>query len=376
MTAIQFRNVISQLQKRFFSVSVVAPQSLPNSSLSSPLSFPVQYLVNSCGLSLESALATSTLLQLDENKCNRIDTLLDLLISHGFQKAQIANLISKRPFILRSNVEKNLRPKLEFFVKNGFKDKILPEIVVSNPTILLRSLSSQMKPSFEFLNQVLGNEQNIIAAVKRCSWLLTSNVKSIMQPNVDLLLSEGVPMDSISKILIKQPRTIILKVNRVAQMIKTLKKLGHDPSSPMFAHSVRAMASMNEASWERKVKVFKSLGWSEEDVLSAFKRNPLCLGCSEKKLRKSVDFLTNTMKLDLNSIISYPKILMHSVEKRFLPRYNVLNLLVSKNLLKRNKKLMWYLVKSEKVFLENYVIKYQDAIPGLLDIYFAAGSKS
>ena len=361
-----FRNLLSLMQNRFLTTSA-AKNSSTSQLLSS--SFTVNYLVNSCGLPLEAALSTSQKLKLKENNLQRPQAVLTFLKSHGFDSTQIAELIKKRPRILQCKVEDNLKPKIEFLIQNGFVGKLLSDFIVLNPVFLRRGLSSHIKPSFQFLNTYLENNENVVAAVKRSSWLLNYDFTRILQPNIDFLIREGVPLHSISKLILTQPRTIMQKVNRLEDAVQTVKKLGLEPTSPVFMYALRVLVSMNESTWNRKMEVLKSLGWSEEDIWLVFKNNPQCLACSEEKMRNAMDFYVNTMEMDIESIIRYPRFLMYAVDKRLRPRYNVLKVLKSKNLLKESKNYAWLLTLNENTFYKNYVVKHSDSIPGLMELY-------
>jgi mTERF domain-containing protein len=115
--------------------------------------------------------------------------------------------------------------------------------------------------------------------------------------------------------------------------------------------------------------VLKSLGWTEEEILQAFKRCPFCFTCSEEKIRSVVDFLVNTLKMELRTVIGRPEFLMLSVDKRIRPRYNVLKILESKKLVIGKKNMKQLLTMRENNFFQNYVIKYADKVPGLLEAY-------
>ena len=52
------------------------------------------------------------------------------------------------------------------------------------------------------LNTYLENNENVVAAVKRSSWLLTYGLIGILQPNIEFLIREGVPLHSISKLIL------------------------------------------------------------------------------------------------------------------------------------------------------------------------------
>jgi mTERF domain-containing protein len=86
-----------------------------------------------------------------------------------------------------------------------------------------------------------------------------------------------------------------------------------------------------------------------------------------------MDFFINTMELERQFIIKSPNFLGMSIDKRIRPRYNVIKVLESKELIKRDKKISTLLSLSEKNFWANYVIKYADEVPGLLEIYGGAG---
>ena len=75
--------------------------------------------------------------------------MLAFLKSHGFDNTHIAELIKKRPRILLSKVEDNLKPKIEFLTQNGLGGKLLADLIVLSPVIFRRGLSSHIKPTFQ-----------------------------------------------------------------------------------------------------------------------------------------------------------------------------------------------------------------------------------
>ncbi|XP_050232034.1 transcription termination factor MTERF4, chloroplastic-like [Mercurialis annua] len=362
MAKTQLKNLVFHIQKRFFTSTPTPPSS----------SSTVEFLKNSCGLSLKSAISVTQRLHLEEKNQKNIQSVLEILKAHSFTDTQLTKLIEKRPEILLSKVKENIQPKLEYLENQGFAGKLLPELILLNPVILRRALDSHIKPSFEFLKSVLGSNGSVVASVKRSSWLLTFNVKGVMLPNIEFLEKGGVPALHIERLLRLQPRAIMQKHDRVVQAFNSVKEKGVEPKSPMFVHAIRVMLSMSDVTWKNKIEVMKSLGWNYEDIIGAFARHPLCLACSEKKLRNAMDFYLNTMKLEPKVVISYPRFLMYAIETRLRPRYNVLKALESKNLIKGHKKIEWLLTLNEKAFLQRYVMKYADEFPGMMEIYLAA----
>ncbi|KAG5227760.1 hypothetical protein OIU77_022432 [Salix suchowensis] len=365
---VAMRNLLPLLQKRLLSTLSSSTPTLSPLSTDPSSSFTVDFLINSCGLSTNSALSVSQKLHLGEKNIQKPQSVLEFLKAHGFKEAHVVKLIEKRPGVLRRGVDTNLKPKFEFLIANGFVGELLPDLITSNPNVLERALESNIKPCFEYWKSILGSNDKFIAVSKRCAVLLTYDCKSIIQPNVELLIKEGVPEERVVKMIVAQPRIIYQRRDRMAYAINAVKNLGLEPKAPMFIYALRSMLSMNEFTWKKKIEVMKSFGWTEEEILQAFKRYPFQLSSSEEKIRRSMDFLLNTLKMEKQAIIACPKFLMYSTEKRLRPRYDVLKILNSKKLIEIGKK-MNYLLVTEKRFLENYVIKFANEVPGLLEVY-------
>ncbi|KAA0050287.1 transcription termination factor MTERF9 [Cucumis melo var. makuwa] len=128
------------------------------------------------------------------------------------------------------------------------------------------------------------------------------------------------------------------------QVVKTLKELGIEPKASTFVHALRVRGGMSDPIWKKKINVLKSLGWSENEIFTLFKRQPMSLARSEEKMRYAADFCFNTVKLDPGTVISYPMSFVYSVDKQLRPKYKVLEVLKLKNLLK-NKKIVRPLVR-------------------------------
>ncbi|XP_065857810.1 uncharacterized protein [Euphorbia lathyris] len=365
MSNILIKNLISHMQKRFL-LSYATLSSAPplRSSGTSSSAFTVQYLVNSCGIPLESALSVSKNFQIDEKNQQNAQSVVELFKSHNFSDSQVAELIVKRPKFLQSKVEDNLQPKLEYFVNKGFVGERLHMLIMSNYKILLRSLDSQIKPSFEYLSWLISS-----VPVHRFSWLLTSNLKDNIQPNLDYLKKEGVSASSLGKFITLHPRPITQNLDRMAYAVNLLKNLGFEPSSTIFVHTLRSILSMSKSTWEKKIEFMKSMGCEEQEIKLALKKNPFLLSCSEKKIKNVMDFCLNTTKLEPKDVIATPTIFNFAVEKTLRPRYDVVKVLEQKELIKVNKNILSILRRNEKEFLKSYIYKYIDKVPGLLDMY-------
>ncbi|XP_065868205.1 transcription termination factor MTERF8, chloroplastic-like isoform X2 [Euphorbia lathyris] len=360
------RNIMfhSHIRLRFLHSSVPPSPTTPTASSS----FTVEFLVNSCGLSFKSALSVSNKFQLNDKTPQKPQSVLQFLKSHHFSDTHVAQLIVKRPQVLNCRIHNNLKPKFDYLVKIGFEGELLPHIILSNSEIIGTSLGSRIKPSVQFLRLFLDSDEKFMTVVKRSSWLLTNKCKVLLQQNVDVLIKEGVPAHVVERFLILQPRSIFQNPEKLINAVNFVKNLGFETTDKMFIHAFRVMIQMSESTWKNKIEVMKSMGFSEEDILKAFKRCPQCLSYSEDNIRKTLHFYFNTMKLESQTIIVNPNLLGYSIEKRVRPRYHVLKVLESKKRIKGMKGCN-HLVISEKKFREKYIDQFIDEVPGLLEFY-------
>ncbi|KAM1941447.1 hypothetical protein ACFX13_029024 [Malus domestica] len=279
----------------------------------------VNYLINSCGLSPEGAILASKWVKLRSSK--RADAVLSFLRNHGFSETQISKLVRTYPQFLNSNPEKTLLPKLEFFTSLGVSEEDLATTLGNEPILLARSLEKQILPTYNFLR--------------------THFTLALMQNR-----------------------------KKFAQVVGEVKQMGFDMEKSMSVMAIKALSSANSKSIRtRNCEVYKSRGWSEDDVLSAFKRHPVCMTRSEKKIMQVMEFVVNKMGLSSQMIVKAPVIMGYSLEKRIIPRFSVLKVLMLKGLMDENRNLGWVLCFTEKQFLERFVTRYRTEVPQLSSVY-------
>ncbi|PON72180.1 Mitochodrial transcription termination factor [Trema orientale] len=124
--------------------------------------------------------------------------------------------------------------------------------------------------------------------------------------------------------------------------------------------------------WERGIEAYKNFGLSDDQMYPAFKKQPMCMLISEKKINKMMKFFLTKLNTETSAICKYPNLLLFSLEKRLIPRCSVLQLLVSTGLMNEDIKLFHPPTMTEKKFVEMLVRKYQHV---LLDIVKAHEGK-
>jgi mTERF domain-containing protein len=345
----------------FSSSSFVGPQDAKKHN------FTVSYLVNSCGLPLERAKHASHRLHFETSE--RPDLVLNLLKNHGFTNAQISKVVNADPELLLSDPEKTIFPKLEFLGSIGLSHSECAKIISNCPSLLSRSLKNHIMPLYDFLKSVLLMNEKVVKTFKIARWGLSQDVQKNLAPNLTLLREIGVPQSSISLFLSYYPSTAFIKHTKFDELVEEVKNLGFDPIKSVFVHAIHVLASHRKVNWEHKIEVYQRWGWSKDETLFAFKKHPGCMTIAEENITKTMDFLVNRMGWPSEYVSRNPIVLLFSLEKRIIPRCSVFQILLSKALIKKDLALCTILQPKDKYFLENYVTKFQQNIPQLLEVY-------
>ncbi|XP_026416129.1 uncharacterized protein LOC113311511 [Papaver somniferum] len=216
-TAFQNQNSVisnSRVSSIFYSFSTATNRDITSDSSS----FVVSYLINSCGLTQDKAISASKKIKFKTT--SNPDSVLALLRTYGFTESHISRLIPKHPFILLSNPNETLKPKLEFFKSKGLYEIDLPDFISIGPTILRQSLNKGIIPSFDILKSIVQSDENVIKVISRNSWLVETNQVKRVMVNLELLRKEGVPETNFLKFLIHHPRTYAENANRFKEIVQ------------------------------------------------------------------------------------------------------------------------------------------------------------
>ncbi|KAL4197421.1 hypothetical protein AMTRI_Chr04g251070 [Amborella trichopoda] len=348
---------------------LTSPSSLINDGTalpSSTSSFMVNLFVDSFGFSKQGAIAASSQL-LHVKTPQKALSVLNFLKAKGFEAIHIHTIISKRPHLLAANVEKNLAPKFKLFEDLGLSKFDLGAVISANPTIVTYSLNKRLLPNILFLKNYL-DPKGVLKILKgqgRSSVLVSKR----LQPNVRFMESQGIGGSKLRLLLLKQTRLFEVKSIRLIEITEKVKELGIESHFKMYSDAVRFMSSMSKETWQRKFKFFKSFGWSEEDIRTAFQKSPVIFCLSEQKLQKTMDYFINELKYDEKYLCFHPHIFGYNLERRLIPRINLLKVLRSRKLLEKDANLSTICVLSEKAFLERYVLSFVEEAEILLNIH-------
>ena len=335
-------------------------------SASNQHSFTVSYLVNSCGLSPETAISASGKIRFENPK--NPDSVLALLRNSGCTNTHITKIVTKLPSLLLVNPEKTLLPKLEFFRSMDLSGADLASILSSRPSILRKSLRNVLIPKYNFLKSLNISNEDAVKVLKRSSWSSSGNLEETIAANIAVLREIGVPKSHIS-FLVARYHSIGQRSDKFSENVKTVVEMGFNPLKFTFLNALQSFCQMTESTRQQKMEMYRGWGWSEDEILLAFRTCPQCMQLSENKVTKVLDFLVNKMGWQPAVVARAPIALCLNFEKRVVPRCSVVKVLLLKGLVKKDLKLGHFLSVTEGDFMDKYVIKNLDDIPQLLDLY-------
>jgi mTERF domain-containing protein len=291
--------------------------------------------------------------------------VVEFFRAHGFKNEQISTLTMKCPQLYLFNAHKIFKPKLELFKSLGFSDPEIAKLLSARPSILRRSLENKIIHCVQELRRILGTDENVLEAIKVDSSVILVNVEKVLRPNMSMLISHGVPQSVVLKLFYLRQNPLAMSMNRLSEIVGEVKKLGFDPKKFLFVLAIRSLA-VSKTLWEQKVEAYRSFGLSKDEIYSAFKRNPLFMTISKKKIKKFMSFFVNELKMKPSLISKTPILILFSMEKRIIPRCSVLQLLMSKGLIKADTSIVHAWIITEKEFVNKFVCKYQNEVPDVV----------
>ncbi|XP_004487870.1 uncharacterized protein [Cicer arietinum] len=320
---------------------------------SNPCSFAQSYLIKNLNFSSHSALKTS--IEARFNTPNKPDLVIDLFKKWGFSNTNLRNIMAKEPWLHSCNPNKRVLPKFQFLLSKGASNTEIIYIVTKTPTFLRRSLDNHIVPTYELLIGYLQSDKETLNCIIRnpLSFCCTR-----MRTNVKLLVDFGVSDSTIVTLLHKWPS--VFSSNNLLREIEELKELGFNPLKSAFSIALLAKLTVRKSHWDDKVNVFKKWGWSDENVVEAFRRQPNCMLASCDKINNVMEFWVNELGMDAMELVKGTNIFGLSLEKRVIPRGFVVQYMLAKGLIDKNASLITPFLITEEMFLKKFVMCFKE----------------
>ncbi|KAF6134274.1 hypothetical protein GIB67_039114 [Kingdonia uniflora] len=206
------------------------------------------------------------------------------------------------------------KPKLKCLQHLGFSTTSITNLISANPNLLLRDIDN----TIEFLCSVQLYDQDIIKVLRKCTWLLTPEIQKNVTYNIEILRQCGVPDKQITRSLLRLPRFFIQKPECIKCIVARADEFRIKRDSGSFFEAVKVMGGMRKASIDAKFELYKSYGWSELNIISAFTKFPNVLGYSDQNIRATMSLVAVGYKpMD---VASGPRVFGSILEKVLKPR--------------------------------------------------------
>ncbi|XP_057780865.1 uncharacterized protein LOC130999358 [Salvia miltiorrhiza] len=291
----------------------------------------------------------------------RVDTLLLFLKENSFTATQLQKLVICYPRILGFTIE-SINFKFKVFQNLGLSPKEIAKIISGRTSILHSSYENGIIPKLSTLKCLLGSDHDVARLLIRCSWFLSADLEKTLMPNMEILKSYSIPMERILYFLHLRPRCFVVKPDILQKSVVRAIEFGVPWTSGVFIQAVSLFTHTSKGMWEVKVQMIRDLGFSDDDILTIFRKQPLVFAQTEEKMKNVVEHLLATGRYKISSIVTCPAALGYSVKKRIEPRLQILRLLESRSLIEKWPKLSAVATLTEDRFFDRFVKPYCDEI--------------
>lgn len=299
---------------------------------------------------------------------SNLNLFINLLQRHGFSQTNVNKILVKQPVCLFG--PKTLKPKLEFLLSicNQSESDVV-EIVNKTPHLLRRSLNNHLVPIFDMLKSITGSHRSAAAAVMSNPFVLTYSISTDLLQNIELLQKVGVPEDQILKFVTGYGQVTGKQHDKFRDAVRKARDMGFDLSSYGFRRAVSCLCLISDQNWEAKCQIYRSFGFSDDEIVSMFKKLPAVVAYSEKRIREVLEFYVKKLGWTPSRLEALPYVIAFSLEKRIIPRCSVLQALESRKSISSSSGFYQVLAMNDLAFLERHVTAYMDEVPEVMDAY-------
>ncbi|KAJ0629557.1 putative transcription regulator mTERF family [Helianthus annuus] len=256
------------------------------------------------------------------------------LKSHGFNLTDIHKWVTQSPQILFSDVEKTLKSRIQFFQDLGLAGPDLGKFISKNPVYLSNRFEERLKPCVDIVKRLMlddHNNENLIRTLRRCNWVDIKQPVVRVAANVKYLEQCGIVGAQLATVITRQPRLLIMSESDLKELVSKVLDMGFSIDNRMLVHAIYTVSCLSDKTFERKLDLFRSYGFTKDEFLSMFKKAPGLLRVSEAKLKTGIDFFVNTVKLIGRCWFVGPRKMPKFLNVMWLPEDEFLEKFISKD---------------------------------------------
>ncbi|KAG9156070.1 hypothetical protein Leryth_020662 [Lithospermum erythrorhizon] len=234
-------------------------------------------------------------------KPENLDSVLAFLKENAFSKTHLEALLSNTggPKVLCSSVDRTLKPKIMIFRSFGFSAYDMVSMLSANPWLLGHSGYNRILPSILVLKDILGSVYCVVKLLKVSVWFLKYDLEKTLLPNIEFLKSCGIGMDQLIRHIFLSPRTFLRSIEKLKKDVQKVDELKFDKNSKTYLYAVTTVSRLSDETWDEKLEFLASLGFSEDEVLQMFRKNPQFIAVSKSKIEEVVKVLFSSGKYEI-----------------------------------------------------------------------------
>ncbi|XP_006655929.1 uncharacterized protein LOC102721560 [Oryza brachyantha] len=329
----------------------------------SPKPFAVEdYLVESCGLTRDRAGKVSRGLSHLKSPSNP-DAVLAFLSGLGLSSADIAEVVVNDPRVLCARVEKTLDARVAELSSLGLSRSQIARLV---PLVRSQFRCKSLGRKLTYLLTVFGSFDRCLDVIRSNYGVISASIEKVIKPNLGILQQYGITTSNWRAFAFM---SLSRPTKHLEDAVTHAIEFGIKQGTRTFSTAVVTFSILRQEKFTKNLRLFKKLGWSQEDLSIAVKSMPNIVAMKEERLRQSMKFLTKDVGLEIPYIARRPALIMYSIEHRLLPRHCLINVLKGNGLLKTNYDFFNIAVISNNKFMVKFVDPYVESIPGLGDAY-------
>ncbi|GKB33054.1 mitochodrial transcription termination factor [Tanacetum coccineum] len=298
--------------------------SNPNESPKPHFSFLVNFLINSAGFTKEAAITTSSKVP-SLRSIKNPELVINILKQYKLENTHIKDIIFYAPEILTCKPNKTVEPKIRVFLEYGFSESDLVQLIKSNPGLLRKRLHTRIIPIIDFIKRFVDSDEQAIQVILKTKWLFYNSYNSDkMSANLLKLQIRGLSNDQIVRLITNTPWCFNLDpLVFQRKLVGVVEELGILENSKLFVYGIYIITRFKKSTTEKKLRILRDYGWSQEEIAKFVSSNPVNLGYSEAKVRQWLDFFMKELGYTPAYLTTHLNLLSLSLEKRVKPRYHV-----------------------------------------------------
>ncbi|KAH7565810.1 hypothetical protein JRO89_XS08G0020400 [Xanthoceras sorbifolium] len=215
-----------------------------------------------------------------------------------------AQSISNSPRFSNIKSLENPQSVLDYFRSVGLSETEIRSSVLFQPRILLSDVDRILKPKIEFFQ-----EMGLLANHNEPR-------KEIVKEHA-FLESCGIVGSQLSFLLKARHMIFVMEESELRDLVSRVLNLGFSVNSRIFVYGLAVVSGLSKETFDRKLELIRSFGFTKHEVMEMFQKQPTMLGKSEEQLKVMQILKSKRLLKKEPSFVSVLKL----CEEEFLDKY-------------------------------------------------------